>query len=515
MLLFSLALMIVMVSVVNLNALGRRQLHCSAGKILDENNATVILRGFGLGNWIMPEGYMWGLNNTAYDAPREIEAGVLDLVGQDTATAKQFWKLFHDNYLTEKEVCKMKAWGCNSLRASFNANLLQPRDGQPAQAPYIYDPEGWRILDNFVSWCTKYSMWIIWDMHGAPGGQSGDNIADADGTARLWTQPTIYQPRAIDLWMKIVQRYADNDWIVGYNLLNEPLLNRYGISRTVYRNFCIQCTDSIRKVDNKGLLFIDGDNYAQNFTDLTPPWDPQIVYSFHCYPPCCSYFGLDAFATQYGTPMWHGETGEQGPPYTSNLNCVNNLESHNPPVGWAWWTHKKFNADRQPWDVIRTAGFQSIITYWNSGGTKPSVANAKAALLDMAARTNSDSVANVSFFPAMVTSLKLNPNGVCTVPVEYLESVKPMGFAIRQRVTLNAEVAISFTLPYPYPVTLNIYDISGKLQKSLINKVMSAGKQVVSWDRTNMEGKKVVNGVYVYKFTMGDKMLSHHFVVAK
>jgi len=44
---------------------------------------------------------------------------------------------------------------------------------------------------------------------------------------------------------------------------------------------------------------------------------------------------------------------------------------------------------------------------------------------------------------------------------------------------------------------------------------MSAGKQSVTWDRTNMAGKKVVNGVYMYKFTMGDKMISHHFVLAK
>jgi hypothetical protein len=30
-----------------------------------------------------------------------------------------------------------------------------------------------------------------------------------------------------------------------------------------------------------------------------------------------------------------------------------------------------------------------------------------------------------------------------------------------------------------------------------------------------MDGNKVVNGVYVYKFTMGDKTVSHHFVLAK
>lgn len=518
MLMGALALMIVMGSFVDSSALGRRQLHCSAGKILDENNATVILRGFGLGNWLMTEGYMWKITSKSYDAPREMEAGVLDLVGQDTATATQFWKLFHDNYTTEKDFCAMKAWGCNSVRISFNANLIQPRSGQPASAPYNYDPEGWRILDNIVAWCTKYQIWLIWDMHGAPGGQSKDNIADADGiAARLWTEPTIYQPRAIDLWMKIAQRYVNNDWVVGYNILNEPILKYDGLDQGLYRPFLTKCTDSLRKIDSKGILFIDGDSYAQDFTTLTPPWDPQIVYSFHCYPACCSYFGLEAFATQYGTPMWHGETGEGGAtdPYTSYTNCVTKLETHNPPVGWAWWTLKKFSNTTMPYSITMTPGFQAIINYWNGTGAKPTVANAKAALLDMALKTNTDSTRNVSFLTTMVSSLKLDPSKVCTVPVEYQESVKPMGFAISQNAVSHASVAISFTLPYSYPVTLNIYDMSGKLQKSLINRAMSAGKQVVSWDRTNMDGKKVVNGVYVYKFTMGDKMLSHHFVLAK
>ncbi|HUI91541.1 MAG TPA: hypothetical protein VLX68_04750 [Chitinivibrionales bacterium] len=54
-----------------------------------------------------------------------------------------------------------------------------------------------------------------------------------------------------------------------------------------------------------------------------------------------------------------------------------------------------------------------------------------------------------------------------------------------------------------------------KTPESLVNRSMSAGKQSVTWDRTNMAGKKVVNGVYMYKFTMGDKMISHHFVLAK
>ncbi len=512
------ALTIVLGAFLDASALGRRQLHCgTGGNILDESGNVVTLKGFGLGDWLMTEGYMWGITSKSYDAPREMEAGIISLVG-DSATAKQFWKLYHDNYTTTKDFCAMKAWGCNAVRVGFNANLIQPRDGQPASAPYIYDPEGWRIMDSVVSYCTANQLWLIWDMHGAPGGQSADNIADADGTARLWTQPTVYQPRAIDLWMQIVRRYANNDWVIGYNLLNEPLLNTYGLDRMLLRNFYVQLTDSIRTVDNKGLLFIDGDNYAQNFTDLTPPWDAQIVYDFHCYPPCCSYFGLDAFATQYGTPFWHGETGESGAtdPYAQYTNCVTQLESHNPPIGWSWWTIKKFNNVTQPWDVIRTPGFQTIISYWNNGGTAPSADSAKKWLLDMAVRTNSDSTANVTYLPDLVKSLKLSQNNKCVVAAQpYHKSPAPMGLALNQRVVPNSQVVISFTLPASAPVTISIFDLGGRLEKTLANQTMAAGKQYVAWDRTNLAGKKVASGVYFFTFTMGDNRVSRHFVLAK
>ena len=506
--------MMVMVSPMDSNALGKRQLHCSAGKILDENNTTVILRGFGLGNWLMPEGYMMTISNKAYDAPREMEAGVLDLLANDTASAREFWRLYYSNYISEKDVCSMKAWGANSVRVSFNSNVIQPRSGQPASPPYNYDAMGWEILDRFVSWCAKYQVWVIWDMHGAPGGQSKDNICDSDGEARLWTEPNTYWPRAIDCWMKIVDRYKDNDWIIGYNLLNEPLLKRYGLDVTLYMKFCKQVTDSIRKIDSKGLLFVDGDAYAQDFTLVVPPWDAQVVYDFHCYPPVTwnNPFGLDPIRNQYGTPLWHGETGEDN--NTTYTNFVTKMETYVPPIGWCFWQLKKFNASRQPYDVIKTTGFSNIINYWNNGGTKPTPAQAKQWLYEMAYKTHSDS-SNVSFMPDVVTALKLNPNGKCIVPVEYQASIKPMGFAISQNAVSRTGVAISFTLPYSYPVTLNIFDMSGKLQKSLINKAMSAGKHAVSWDRTNMDGNKVVNGVYVYKFTMGDKMLSHPFVLVK
>jgi flagellar hook assembly protein FlgD len=79
----------------------------------------------------------------------------------------------------------------------------------------------------------------------------------------------------------------------------------------------------------------------------------------------------------------------------------------------------------------------------------------------------------------------------------------------------SASVAISFTLPYSSPVKLSIFDANGKLQKTVVDRTMAAGKQSVSWDRTNASGKNVAAGVYVFSFTMNGKSLSKHFVLAR
>lgn len=361
----------------------------------------VILTGFGLGGWLLPEGYMWGIRNL--NRPRQFEDAIESLIGQ--SDAEEFWRIYHENYVTEADVRAMKSWGINTLRIPLLASKLQPRDEQPDHDPYIYDEEGFRFLDSIVSWCSTYEIGVIWDMHGAPGAQNAENISDSDGEARLWTEKEKYWPMLDELWYKIAERYRDEACIVGYDLLNEPLLIRYeGISPGLLRELYVLLTATIRKIDSEGIIFIEGDDWAQNFSILEPlDWDPHLVIAFHSYPPTASDRAAQrwtALREKYDIPLWHGETGEQGPPYERNKQattfCVNNN------ISWSWWTHKKFERETQPWVIHRTEGFNKILDYWKGNGEKPSPEEAKAWLFEQALMTNSK---YCSFSPEMVRSL--------------------------------------------------------------------------------------------------------------
>ncbi len=367
----------------------------------------VHLIGFGLGGWLLPEGYMWGIRTL--DRPWQFEEAIEDLIG--ASDAAEFWRRFHDNYVTEQDFRALAAMGVNSIRPALLASKLMPTT-QPESQPYTFSDEGFRFLDSVVTWGTRYGMGIIWDMHGAPGAQNAENISDSDGDARLWTEPDIYWPRLNALWRRIAERYAGNPYIIGYDLLNEPLLRRYaGIDEADLRTLYVQLTETIREVDPSGIIFVEGDDWAQNFGMLEPiDWDPHLVLAFHSYPPTASVEGLarwDSLRTHYDVPLWHGETGEVGAPFDRNRESTTFLRSAN--VGWSWWTHKKIARETQPWHCPPTEGFQRILDYWQARAERPTAEQARAWLFDQAEKVNSR---YCDFLPDMVASLDgLDPDG--------------------------------------------------------------------------------------------------------
>ena len=64
---------------------------------------------------------------------------------------------------------------------------------------------------------------------------------------------------------------------------------------------------------------------------------------------------------------------------------------------------------------------------------------------------------------------------------------------------------IRYALPEPFPVTLRVYDVSGRLVRELVRGERSAGSQSVSWDGRDVVGNLVASGVYLYRLEVSDK----------
>ena len=96
-------------------------LHTRGQYIVNEQNDTLLLRGVGLGNWLLPEGYMWHFGDEA-DRPRKIEALITDLT--DAEYSDDFWKRFRRDYIREADIKKIKELGFNSVRPALNARCF-------------------------------------------------------------------------------------------------------------------------------------------------------------------------------------------------------------------------------------------------------------------------------------------------------------------------------------------------------------------------------------------------------
>jgi len=349
-------------------------LHRDNKKIVDGNGNEVLLKGMGLGNWLVQEGYMMQTSAFA-NAQWQIRAKISALIGETNTEA--FYQSFRDNYITKRDIDSLKSWGFNSVRLPMHYNLFANNTNPP-----VFLNTGFNIIDSLLNWCELNQIYLILDMHAAPGGQSDEPISDYNpANPSLWESES-NKDLLVKIWRKIAERYKDKMWIGGYDLINEPKWNLPPNNQPL-RDLYIRLTDTIRAIDNNHILFIEGNWFATDFSGLTPPWDENMVYSFHKY-----WNGNNQSAIQYlinlrdntNTPLWLGETGENSNQWF--VECIELMKTNN--IGWAWWPHKKIASISGPLSIPLLPAYQSLLNYWTNGGTPPSSSTAFSALMAQA-----------------------------------------------------------------------------------------------------------------------------------
>ena len=341
---------------ISLSSLSSQFLSTSGMDVVDPDGNTFILKGMGLGGWLVPEGYMLLTGGS----PTDIRNKFIDLVGEDSTNA--IMKRYEENYVGEKDIEQLAKWGFNSVRVPFHYRSLSPSFGQ-------YDQKGFAMLDSVIKWCSQHEIYAILDMHVAPGSQSGDANADSDGEARLWSS-ILNQDWSVEIWGEIARRYNSDIWVGGYDLLNEPV--HYN-GRQV-RELQKRMSERIREFDKNHILFVNGNYWSRAFEDLVPKFDDNMVWAFHYYSWMVNA-PVSKNTIQYlidlrkntNTPLWLGETGENSNEWFVQLRTL--IEQNN--IGWAWWNYKKIGTINAPVSSPTDPVYQEILNYWGGSGSKP------------------------------------------------------------------------------------------------------------------------------------------------
>ena len=351
------------------------------GKIIvNSNGEEVILRGLGPGGWLIMEGYMMQTSGIA-GSQHEIKAKLIDLMGE--TNTETFFEKWRENHFTQRDVDSLAAWGFNSIRIPMHYNLFTlPIEDEPVSGENTWIETGFELIDNVLAWSAPHNMYVILDMHATPGGQgTGSDINDYDPTKPSLWESQENKDKLVALWTRIADRYKDNEWIGGYDLINETHWDLPG--GTDLRQLHEDITEGIRSVDSNHILFIEGNWYANDFTGLTPAWDSNMVYSFHKYWNTNNKNDLDwilPLREQTNVPLWMGESGENS--NTWFTDAVKLFENNG--IGWAWWTMRKIGDIDSPYAVDINPGYQKIIDYWKGNGPRPTAQEAFDGMMQLA-----------------------------------------------------------------------------------------------------------------------------------
>jgi len=368
-------------------------LHANGKKIVDGSGNEVLLRGMGLGGWMLQEGYMLETGDFA-GTQHEIKSIIKDLVGSDAM--EDFYRAWRANYCTKKDVDSMAAWGFNSIRLPLHYNLFTlPIEDEPVLGKDTWLDEGFLMVDSLLSWCEANRIYLILDLHAAPGGQGKDaNISDYDSSKPSLWESAENRRKTVALWKKFAERYANEPWIGGYDLLNEP---NWDIDKAGNVNGCScnqntalwsmykEIIKAIRTVDNNHIVILEGNCWGNNYNGLSnlKSFDNNLVLSFHkywSYNDVASIQGIMTLRDTHNVPIWMGESGENS--NTWFTNAIKLAEDNN--IGWAWWPYKKIGSVTGTVTIPKTEGYQKILNYWGGSGSKPSVDDATEWLMEMA-----------------------------------------------------------------------------------------------------------------------------------
>ena len=353
--------------------------------LIKPDGSRLFIMGTNLGNWLNPEGYMFGFSRA--NSARFIDEMFCQLVGPDFTA--DFWKRFKDNYVTREDIEFIASTGANTIRLPFHYKLFTDEDYMGLSAAQ----DGFERVDSLVCWCRDNGLYLILDMHDAPGGQTGDNIDDSYGYPWLFESERSQQ-LFCDIWRSIAERYKDETTILGYELINEPIAPYFenmeelnGKLEALHK----RAVKAIREVDTNHIILLGGAQWNGNFKPFSDwKYDDKIMYTCHRYggdPTKAAIQEIIDFRDKVDLPMYMGEIGHNTDEWQAAF-CKTMRENN---IGYTFWPYKKvdgscFMAFKAPagWDELVVKFSEAPRgTYAEIREARPDQAAARQAMTDL------------------------------------------------------------------------------------------------------------------------------------
>ena len=288
---------------------GNDLLQLKNGKITNKNNQPVFLKGVNTGNWLMLEMWMLNYAGKGVEDQHEFIETLEDRFGKEKA--EELMDLYRTHWMKESDFDIIKSFDMNTIRLPFDYKLLMDSDTKP----FKLKNDAWEWLDLTIKIAKEKGLYVILDMHGAPGRQSGMDHSGRVGYNKLWSNRG-FQDQTVWLWKQISDRYKNESTIAAYDLLNEP----WGSNEKNLKKIVLKCYKEIRKNNDDHIVVFPGHTSGIDFYQNIKSVDlNNVIYTMHFYP---GFFGWGS-----ATPYVHAEFLLEGLP-----NWVSRMEEFNSPL---------------------------------------------------------------------------------------------------------------------------------------------------------------------------------------
>jgi len=176
-------------------------------------------------------------------------------------------------FIKEDDMKKLASWGLDHIRLPIDYPVLESDD-----APFVYQQEGFAVIDNVLKWCKAAGLNLVLDLHKAPGYAFYNTVEENN----FFTNETS-RKRFVSLWEEFAKRYKNEGDNVIFELMNE-IVDAHG---DTWNKIARRAIEAIHAIDPNRYILLGGPhhNSAPGLSTLEI-WDnPRVLYNFHFYEP--------------------------------------------------------------------------------------------------------------------------------------------------------------------------------------------------------------------------------------
>ncbi|MCR5589981.1 MAG: glycoside hydrolase family 5 protein [Lachnospiraceae bacterium] len=188
-------------------------------------------------------------------------------------------KKHFDGFVTEDDIKKIASFGLDHIRVPVDYDVFMKEEA----GVDVVNEEGMSHIEDCISWCRKYGLNMILDLHKAKGYMFDVKaVSDAD----LFFKDEILQEAFYETWEMFAERFGKHKDMLAFELLNEVVNPDF---EQKWNEIAETAKSRVRAIVPDIYIIIGGVNYNNVFAvkGIKVPVDEKTVYNFHCYEPLC------------------------------------------------------------------------------------------------------------------------------------------------------------------------------------------------------------------------------------